>query len=144
MRSGAVYRPGVEHDGVIFGPQVRDVCVAVADEVIVAGGNRLLKSAPVIAVQKRDPFSLNFEFAEPPVARLTGGFDHSPQLVALPIDVSEHEMRRPCSEQRHDGSRPDVAAMQDGIDLHRFQSAHGFLRISHVSVRITDDGDLHG
>ena len=72
---------------------------------------------------------------------VTGLLDGLFQLVPVPVDVAEDEVRGQIAKATNDRNRPDVAAVQDDFGTAALQNAHRVLGVLDVAMRIAYDTD---
>src|SRR5262245_3914580 len=119
------------------------VRMTVADQVPLTGTDCFFEQVTVIAVQPGDLPPGQLQLSETPVAGLTRLFDRAGQRPFVVIDVAKHEVCGPGGEQRNDCRRPDIAAVDDRLDILPAQKADGRSRRADVSVRVADNGESH-
>src|SRR4051794_23352917 len=74
---------------------------------------------------------------------LSGHRDRSAEHLGVEIEVSEHEMRRPCDEHGDDFRGADVPAMDHGVDLQAFEHADRWPRMFQVAMCVADNAQTH-
>ena len=143
VRLGSIECAGIQRQGLADTPLLGDVRMAKADQIISTACDGLAQQPAVVAVQEGHSPVLNLQFAKPSVKRLPGGLDGGANGLRSRVDVAQHEVRRPAAEHANDLGRPDVAAVDDLVDVQAFQHADCLAGVFDVPVRIADDSQNH-
>jgi hypothetical protein len=116
--------------------------MAVADELMLAVGDRLSQQPTVVTVQEGDFHAVQFDRTKPAVIRLARRFDRQFQLLAV-IAIAVDKMRRPRGQQRDNLGGTNVAAMQNSLNAVAFQLSDADAGIVDVAVGIANDAKEH-
>src|SRR5436190_20934863 len=112
MRHSAIKSARIEYKRLAHSFLCRDMCMAVAHQVIFATSTRLAEKAAVVAVNEGDSSVAERKIAKQAVADQAGLLDRGPQLVVIVVAIAKDEVRRPGGQQLGNLRRADVAAVQ--------------------------------
>ena len=135
---------GVEDGRFADLPDLRDVVVAVADVVVLAGLGDGFDLFQVFSVEDRKAGLTEFEVREPPVEggpRL--GPESSPEAVDLTVVVSQHPVELEPVEEGDHRRGDEVPAVDDRLDATGFERFDGCLDCRDVVVGVGDHADVH-
>jgi len=133
----------IENQRLALGMLLSTMRVAVADQIVLTAARRFAETSQVVAMEKRNPSSGEFQFSESLVALVSGGDDGLAQFGFVAVDIAEHIMRRPGPEQFDDRRTADIAAMNHHDRRKTFQHPHRAERVIELSVRIAHYAQQH-
>jgi len=112
--SGTMESSRVQYPGRPDLPKIHDVGMPVADEVVVPGMDRPIKSPIIVSVEKCDFSFLQFQRAEFTVAGVPRRFHGPAKIQVIVVVIAKHEMGRPSIKEGDDLRPADIPTMNHG------------------------------